>query len=251
MKERPVVFSAPMIRAILNGSKTQARYAMHPQPEYVWGWGVKLNEHDFTAHVRYPGGHPPDPWVRCPYGTPPHRECPGDRLWVRETWQEVHPVRVAEGRYSQEGRAGIPGPPGVRYQVVYRADGDDIPVLYHMSGHPYRTLDPCEANLAGVAREDGWSSPIHMPRWASRIILEIVSVRVERLQDITEEDAKAEGVAAWAAAYCSQRPEDELYARAYFELMWAHGDGKRYPWESNPFCWVIAFHPMPPHGREG
>lgn len=99
-----------------------------------------------------------------------------------------------------------------------------------------------------------WKPSIYMPRVVSRVTLEIASIRVERLQDITEEDAKAEGVAAWAAAYCSRRPEDELYARAYFELMWNQINGERgYGWESNPFVWVIAFDPVPAptRGREG
>lgn len=219
VRERPVTFSAPMIRAFLDGSKTHARFPLHPQPEHVWGWGVKHGEHDFTAHVRYPGCHPPDPWIRCPYGAPPHRGEVGSRLWVREALYE---------------RAS---------QWFYKAD--DAPVLL---APEYRA-----AAVSWAHHKESESCPAaHMPRWASRITLEITGVRVERLQDITEEEAQAEGVAAWAAAYCSRLPEDELYARAYFDLMWNHDNGKRHPWSSNPFCWSLSFRLLAPtRGREG
>jgi hypothetical protein len=81
MKERPITFSGEMVRAILDGRKTQTRRVIKPQPEHVWGFGVRHDDPEyFSAHVRYSGGHQPDPWIHCPYGKP------GDRLWVRETF---------------------------------------------------------------------------------------------------------------------------------------------------------------------
>ena len=227
-----------MIRAILDGSKTQARYAIKPQPT------VQLYSVNGGPEWTYPDPRDPDvpDWGRvrrCPYG------ADGDRMWVKETWQEVHPLR-AGGRYSQEGRAGIPGPPSVNYRVVYRADGDGIPALYHTSGHPYRTLDPNESNLAGIAHEDGWSSSVHMPRWASRITLEITGIRVERLHDITEEGAKAEGIHVATGHMFrplgSKEPMQLYTHRQAFAALWDELNHKRgYGWESNPFCWVVEF----------
>lgn len=146
---RPILFSAPMVRAILDGTKTQTRRALK-------------------------GAQPADPvdrWLaagqvlRCPYG------ALGDTLWVRETWR---------------------GDP-----VEYRADT-------HSHGPADGSRDAESVN---------WRPSIFMPRWASRLTLRITEVRVERLQEISEDDAAAEGVAAYAAAYCSRAPEDELTAR--------------------------------------
>lgn len=215
VKERGILFSAPMIRAILDGSKTQTRCVIKPQP---------------TAQLYSVNGGPewtyPDPrdsdmpdWgsIRlCPYG------AVGDRLWARESWNAVNTRGVFWDQLKPSEREGQ-----AWAAVLYKATEEKEEDRY-------------------VGR---WCPSIHMPRWASRITLVIESIRAERLQDITEDDAKAEGVKEWAAAYCSRLPEDELYARAYFELMWGHGDGRRYPWESNPFCWVIAF--APTRGQEG
>lgn len=130
---------------------------------------------------------------------------PGDRLWVRETW--------------------LPRNNGTRF--FYRAD-----------------LDPVEAaGISGMYSDKGWRPSIFMPRWASRITLEIVSVRVERLQDISEEDAKAEGVTGGYQGW--NIPEDRHQwhhpHRASYSALWDSINGKKHPWESNPFCWVIEF----------
>lgn len=85
----------------------------------------------------------------------------------------------------------------------------------------------------------GWRSSAAMPRRYSRITLEIEAVSALPVQDVTEEDAKAAGMAGWAKMYCSQRPEDELYARAYFELAWDR-DNPRHPWSSNPYAWRLV-----------
>ena len=194
IKERPILFSGPMVRAILDGRKTVTRreikprmrsadtsFELHQQPDGSWR---PMHTFDESCMDDLGTEHP----ITCPYGQP------GDRLWVRETWQDVHPVQVID-RFSQPGRAGIPGPPGVTYQTIYRADGE-YPAVYHTNQHPYRCLEPDQNHGLMVPAESGWTGwtpSIHMPRWASRILLEITDVRVERLQDISEEQAQAEG----------------------------------------------------------
>jgi hypothetical protein len=158
MRERPILFSDPMVRAILEGRKTQTR-------RVVKGMALEWLAPDvFTPDVvADPANH------LCPYG------APGDLLWVRETWNEFWAEELTEGRYSQTGQAGSPARLPERMRVAYRADGD----LAHAEH--------------GRAR---WRPSIHMPRWASRLTLRVTSVRVERLRAITEEDARAEGAAA-------------------------------------------------------
>ena len=134
--------------------------------------------------------------VSCPYGSP------GDRLWVRETWSPRTDVDPAKKLTKAQ-----------RY-VRYRADADDLANEWHSY--------------------DGWKPSIHMPRWASRITLEITGVRVERLQEISEEDARAEGV--------GQR-FTRMTWRGGFAFLWDQINGKRAPWASNPWVWVIEFKP--------
>ena len=205
MKERPILFSAPMVRAILDGRKTVTRRVVKPQP----AGEIRRGEPDFNHWIdtKY--------WERqnqkenrgigtrgfaCPYGQPG-----GDRLYVRETWAAPHAY-------------------------------DHLPPR----------LIPQDARIHYAATEDRggmlWRPSIHMPRWASCITLEINCVRVERLQDISEADAVAEG--------CKPiRPElvqDGLIVRPgrsaveEFRLVWEqiHGGGS---WEKNPFVWVVTF----------
>jgi hypothetical protein len=184
MRERPILFSGPMIRAILDGTKTQTRRVIRPQP------GAEVN--------RYEPGFVNEAWqsgfvdVSCPYG------APGDRLWVRETW----------------GRLYEP-PPDDSEPTFYRADYD------------------AEALATQVLPR--WKPSIHMPRWASRITLEVTGVRVERLREITEADAEAEGV--------SSNLETRTLARDEFRALWESINGKRpgCAWEQNPWVWVVEF----------
>ena len=189
MKERPILFSAPMVRAILSGAKTQTRRVMKVRCHSIcenddgklWPWSedVELAE-DF--------------WHPCPFGQP------GDRLWVRETWGALPHML---GGFQRES-------------LRYRADGE------------YQ-------NEHGAWR---WRPSIHMPRWASRITLEITDVRVERLQDISGMDAKREGVSV--PAHIPEDGADLDYARRGFRRLWEeiHGGGA---WEKNPWVWVIKF----------
>jgi hypothetical protein len=181
-KERPIIFSGPMVRAILDGSKTQTRRVMKPQPLSA-GPGV------------------------CPYGRI------GDRLWVRETWNTVNP----EGEPTS---------------ILYKADGSVM----------YRPFPSAEAGWKAEQDAESldaqrWNTPIFMPRWASRITLEVTDVRVERVQEISEEDAKAEGVKPDP----NERPYVEDF-REDFEHLWDSINAKRgHSWESNPWVWAITF----------
>lgn len=215
MKERPMLMSAPMVRATLDGSKTQTRRIVKaPQkwPQYsycdpfcmppaVWWWN---GEHDRVG-VRQ----------ECPYG------LPGDRLWVRENgWQR--PERTV--RMLREGADTWP-----RYE--YDADDCDHDQL----------------------REWKWKRrpSIHMPRWASRITLEITGVRVERLQKISDGDAIAEGVEPWTIGegwreYGLTEAQELTVnfpmptARRSFQSLWQSINGAG-SWDANPWVWVIEF----------
>lgn len=201
VKERPILFSGEMVRAILDGRKTQTRRVVKPQPEcrenaaipghfgtFFKGWNLDHPFFTVGSILQY-----------CPYG------APGDRLWAREAFSIYpHPV--------------LPD------TVHYRADyGDtDKTFIYKPS--------------------------IHMPRWASRILLEVTNVRIERLQSISEEDAVAEGIETIGMGHYKNylHPCDDekgggwLTARASFYSLWEsiNGEGS---WDANPWVWVVEF----------
>lgn len=188
MADRPILFSKPMVRAVLAGTKTQTRRAVkHPLlkdlPRIIdmgdgW-WGNEAAQ------------------ARCPYGQP------GDRLWVREAWS--HDAESLEQcRASAEDAMG-----GGAYGPYYRATEVAPDTL-------------------------SWKPSIHMPRWASRITLEVTGVRVERLQDISEADAVAEGV-----KNSLHLPGGRFATENYAHLWWTiNGDGS---WEANPWVWAVEF----------
>jgi hypothetical protein len=207
-KERPIIFRGDGVLGILEDRKTMTRRVIKPQPEFVWGFGVRNGEDKFSAHVRYPGGHQPDPWINCPYGKP------GDRLWLRETWAPM--CRVADPFCVCDEEAAK-----INHYTEYKAD----------TGNPLPGDWPEESR--GDEECTKWLSPIFMPRWASRITLEIVSVRVERLQNISEADAFAEGISGgdWLGD-----PVGE------FAKLWNSINLKRgYGWETNCWVWVLEF----------
>jgi hypothetical protein len=179
MKERPILFSAPMVRTILSGLKSQTRRLVKPQPAWVYGETVPVRTDDADPKGAIP----------CPYGQP------GDRLWVRETHCPVVP------RYGSSDPLAL-----------YRAD-----------------LDPGQQYMC-VER---WTPAIHMPRRLSRITLEVTRVRVERLQDISASDCRAEGVDP------PKFNEVTLWRRQY-EAVWGQINGPG-SWDANPWVWVIDF----------
>lgn len=230
MKERPILFSGEMVRAILAGRKTQTRRIMrmtdearlelssplaHVDPQY----GVF--EHSSGANVRIavPGaGY----WAHCPYGNV------GDRLWVRETWYDDLdresgdiPERLDDGRVA-----------GIEYRASHNCANFEA---------------GCPCNPDGDGNRSEWRPSIFMPRWASRLTLEVVEIRVERLQDITEDDARAEGVTPFP-----YDPEGDCWTdgkhRTAFEHLWGKINGERAPWASNCWVWVVSFRRLEKEG---
>jgi hypothetical protein len=223
MTERPILFSAPMVRAILRdvNPKTQTRRVMKPQPT------TELREFKGLAHhVRGSIWRSGRPTIDlCPYGVP------GDRLWVRETWTP------ADTGWSSTGDDDT-------VYVYYKAD-DDVrpdgikPVFKVCSGLPIDMVSRWERKIDHAQHGGGdfWVPSIHMPRWASRITLEITKVRVERVQDISEGDARREGVEGVPGTL-----PGEISYRDPFARLWSVINAKRgYGWDVNPWVWVLEF----------
>jgi hypothetical protein len=229
MKERPILFFPPMVRAILDGSKTQTRRVVNPQPirdeslsdSWIWHGGKALERAGYGAgyvHTRM------EPLIfamlkSCPYGQP------GDRLWVRENFSGPHCMgNASPSKWAHSSR------------IWYWADGNPT--------------------------EGDWTSPkpsIHMPRWASRIDLEITGVRVERLQDCSEADAIAEGIHSepyvWRdceyplpdIAYRATQDATRRFSspRDAYRDLWESINGPG-TWDANPWVWVIEFRRIKP-----
>lgn len=249
-KERPILFSAPMVRAILGGSKTQTRRAVKIKPPLslpnYYATGRVLSDleiqpgawmefrHTSQDKVGFTGS-PAAFLLKCPYGKV------GDQLWVRETWN-----------YNDWTELGIPF-------IGYKADGSAL-----LREHPEEWSEVVENIWAGLsspenfnvdsaARDRKFRPSIHMPRWASRIQLEITGVRVELLNDISEADAIAEGVKpvvipkpfpnAGKLAYLGYGDHPRSYidtARDSFKTLWESINGAG-SWQANPWVWVIEF----------
>jgi len=232
MNDRPILFSGPMVRAILSGAKTQTRRIMKPKPDHCHRDILNGNKNWYRLLPQLG-----EKQLKCPYGQP------GDRLWVRETWGCFD--------YSHDQRA-----------IAYRADGDDggctwieIPKEYHHFGAMGEEDLPqyCPAN-------DKWRPSIHMPRWASRITLEVTEVRVERIRDIDPTDCWAEGMPMerrrdeipHLVEFLSGGKADGLRPKLgpwytvdpipEFRKLWNSINAKRgYGWDVNPWVWVVSF----------
>lgn len=210
MKERPIIFSGPMVRAILDGSKTQTRRIINPQP-VKWCQGLSLPKYSATPLSQFIEGAP---IFACPHGRI------GDRLWVRESWSCIF-----HGGFSGDGITSQ------TFAIMYRAGGDEMIIERDY-------YDEKLTRLYDTQRGD-WRPSIHMPRWASRINLEISGVCVERLNDISEEDAKAEGCDNSKSEASIQAGWYEKPVRAY-ERLWEQINGAG-SWQQNPWVWVIKF----------
>ncbi|WP_222890204.1 hypothetical protein [Enterobacter sp. C2] len=225
MTERGMIFNAEMVRAIRDGRKTQTRRIIQSAAKNMQARGHEVISHrapgdkwygDYVYSMRDRSGVWQDFTneqflAKCPFGQP------GDRIWVRETWADVN-------------HDGCPA-------VAYRADGE-VRDLHEDDG------DEQDPNLEKYwfanwypdlisGTEGNWTPSIHMPRWASRITLEITDVRVERLNSISDTDANAEGVSA-----------DRLSpARYVFGSLWQsiYGADNPQSWQANPWVWVIEF----------
>ena len=254
MKERPIIFSGAMVRAILEGRKTQTRRVCSAKlqekfadyREYWHGEDGKCFSITFGGYHGGGGERVTRAMLAerfCPYGAPSVERRPNDRLWVRETWVELlavspqsdEPLHLRPGDVLLEPPTSwIDAAGRTRWHydariVSYRADGE----LEFCDG------DGFSGELADRGDMPRWRPSIHMPRWASRITLEITNVRVERLQDISEEDAKAEGCRIWKGV-----PGDgEMSATQAFVRLWDSINGKKpgRTWRDNPWVWVIEF----------
>lgn len=237
MKERPILFSTPMVKAILDGRKTMTRRVLNESALKVIP-RRKITGDMIFANIMVKGGQTTSAIMnRCGavsgkatngewLGLKPEEfdfVCPycggftelieskrwtihsikGSSLWVRESWREVGSLQMADSSIPEWGKTD---------QVVYKAD-------------------------------ESWNGPfrpsIHMPRWASRITLEVKAVRIERVQDISEEDAESEGV-----DFIRHYPDadETLTAKQLFECLWDSINAKRgFGWDSNPWVWAIEF----------
>lgn len=228
VKENPLFLNPPMVRAVLDGRKSQTRRVMKPQPEVRPGSGGKhwwpamacqamLTIEDFALP-----GHEGMAAGACPHGG---RQ---DRMWVREAMEidERSGAKVALSRYSADG----------------------APVI--LSGCEDKAFNGTIAHWSYTRRT---RPSIHMPRWACRLVLEIVDVRIERLHDITEVDAVAEGVGlvtdrmpsvAAYGMYYFQMPDGKMHysdsAVDLFKRFWMMMDGAE-SWDANPWVWALEF----------
>jgi hypothetical protein len=194
-KERPILFSAPMVRAILEGRKTQTRRIIKTEPKIVhalYADGTIETEQIFRN---------PDYKVRCPYGVS------GDRLWVRETWNTSNQWRDYK---PSDIPSGVP--------IYYAADYDK------------QGLIDCAP----------WRPSIFIPRWASRITLEVTKIRVQRLQAISDGDCEAEGVRPSVDGNGQDWRDDESgWRRTYRQLWQSINDPDS--WDANPYVWIVEF----------
>jgi hypothetical protein len=212
-KERPILFSGPMIRALLNNEKTQTRRVIKgvfqsDGMDCIKDWDEGPSDLAIA----------PRNWEMCPYGQP------GDRLWVRETFC----VLDKDGWWE-------PGQPRDK--------------LYNVTGYPRRNAIAykceCDGESDRIRQELGykWKPSIFMPRWASRLTLELTDVRVQRVQEITANDAVEEG--------CCYLGEDDVKRNRRsvdaFRDLWDSINAKRgYSWESNPHVWALTFRKVKP-----
>lgn len=209
MKERPILFSATMVRAILDGSKTQTRRVVKPQ---FHAEAVVAEVAATTAEGWQTSGHSGLWWddagacfddaIRCPYG------MPGDRLWVREAWRTV-------------------------------AGADDIPPRDLMNVESFTHYEADSIKPAGMGK---LRPGMFMPRWASRITLGITGVRVQRLQDISEQDARAEGARCADLVTGREVLLDQSLGSfvLHFRDLWDQINGAG-AWDANPWVWVVEF----------
>ncbi len=220
MIERPILFSGPMVRAILEGRKTVTRRAVKGGQVPAIDPSATVDDMRWSAigqrHPRYGFcvfGSTEEECARalglfgiCPYGKP------GDQLWVREAWSADAQVDAVAPRDLSQGEP-----------IMYPADG-----AIRQTG--------CAMISQGKGRPS-----IHMPRWVSRILLEVTAVRVERLQDISEDQAMDEGVTTGA---CKMSRANRMGRDAFAEL-WASINGEE-SWHSNPWVWVVEFKRVTP-----
>ena len=225
MKERPILMNGEMVRAILAGRKTQTRRLVRLTGAECIEVRVD-SDHDDGAMWPWSPQH--EAWIASPLGDV------GDRLWVRETW------------HDDFGGADMPR--------LRNSDGDPDGVLYR-ADHNCKSFEAgCPCNPDGDGKRSEWRPSIHMPRWASRITLEVTNVRVERVTDISEADAMAEGVESAATKFGSMSDEQTFAGgtcrgetkgshphKLAFACLWDEIYGDTAPWVKRPWVWAVTF----------
>ncbi len=214
MPEKPILFSTPMVKAILAGRKMMTRRVIKP---HIPGrtiknisWGTFPGSTEFNWIVNYEND------ITNYFGHVKPRYAVGDILWVRETWCKYVTEHVIDGeKYA--------------YKANTSGEAERCRLDYVKAGFPYQ-----------------WKPSIHMPRKASRLFLKVKNIRVERLQDITEEDARAEGCIDFHDKIGDGKFDDvaefDLTARDAFAELWDGLNSKRgYGWDINPWVWVVEF----------
>jgi hypothetical protein len=228
MKERPILFSGEMIRALLRDEKTQTRRVIKPQPlgnlytDPLDGrWLTKRFGGLLLPRIK-------DLTLECPFGQV------GDRLWVRETWTFFD-------RYSKLDECHQ-GPEDPKSLVKWAGDSEQgrAVVDYWKRRLLFRADEP----FPHIDWNVPWHPSIFMPRWASRITLEITDVRVEHLESISEEDAKAEGVTLEPCTHPGCDEDSRCAADSYrgaYAVLWNKINVKKYPWGNLWWVWVVHF----------
>lgn len=253
MRERPLIFTAASMHANLAGTKTMTRRLVKAPRITAHPKSAGLIMHDLGRawkdegfgngeYLHVPFAHPGDGWdeggedcsrrVFCPYG------WVGDRLWCKETW------RPEELPCGQDG-------------IRFAADNAFVPIE--------NTPEAADLWVQANRRDGKWRPSIFMPRWASRLSLELTSVRAERLNDLTEEDARAEGIRSFTKdgalfKFWPNDPHDgplkcewadlPRTARAAYARLWDQINPK-HPWGSNCWVWVLTYRPIAADGQRG
>lgn len=228
VKERPILFSAPMVRAILDGRKTQTRRIVKPQPDMTLKgepyWNVGGLRTSWIGRTEPHWGNNP---LMCKYGSV------GDRLWVRETWARVNSECGPGFAYKADSEFIQPEFDGKDFGAGPSFNYEKYPGNYCMW---YTDL------VGGADASEGyrWTPSIHMPRWASRITLEIIGMRVERAHQITNADVLAEGISqSRIDKWRKWLHPNDVHGHAFGEL-WDCINGKG-SWSENPWVWVVEF----------
>lgn len=223
MKERPIIMDGRSVRAILDGRKSQTRRVVQPQPDWLAEvTHARVGVPDFVWPIGSLGQQCGRPITNLPYGSV------GERLWVRETWMHTFEGENADACH-------------------YIADAGTS-----------RWLQARTENEARTNWKGRWRPPLHMPRWASRLLLEITEIRVERLQAVSHADCIREGCGGdsqdiadeLAMAEATGDGDDRLieqFAATWDETNAKHGLG----WKTNPWVWVIGFRVLEPVAEGG
>ena len=219
---RAITYTSHSIHGIQKDLKTQTRRVMYPQPKAPG----PIEKYPDKMSLWHGAGGYGDPLWRCPYGVP------GDRLWVREVWARVEPSPGVIEKF------GMP--------IAWRVQKEPLLLEYwrkraiFLADFPDQLPEECGRG----ASDNKWRSPVSMPRWASRLLLEVTDIRVERVQEISAKDCQAEGINVYETTRLvppeAEKLGDAIY-RDQFALLWDSINGTKNPWAANPWVWCISF----------